>query len=114
MERPRALPARLGGAFDKQPTRLSGAGTTNSAALDLYLVGQEVVKRRGSGIKQGTADFERAIRLDPKFARTYAALATTLEYYPYFLGAPPAEVRDRAMNAANRALELDSAIRRVR
>ena len=104
------LRARVGGAFDKKTTKVSGAGTTNSAALDLYLIGQELVKRRGSGIKQGVANFEQAISLDPKFARAYAALATALEYYPYFLGTPPAEVQDRAINAANRALELDSTL----
>jgi serine/threonine protein kinase/tetratricopeptide (TPR) repeat protein len=104
------LRAHLGGDFDKRAPSVSTVGTTNSAALDLYLVGQELVKHRGSGIQQGAANFEQAISLDPKFARAYAALATALEYYPYFLGTPPAEIQNRAINAANRALELDSTL----
>jgi len=104
------LRSRLGGDFAKQASKISTVGTTNSAALDLYLVGQELVKRRGSGIKQAAANFEQAITLDPNFARAYAALATALEYYPYFYGTPPAEVQDRAVNAANRALSLDSTL----
>jgi tetratricopeptide (TPR) repeat protein len=84
------------------------SGTTNAAALDLYLVGRELMKRRGSGINQSVTNFERAIALDSSFAPAYAALATALELYPYFVGTPPSEVRDRAVEAARHALALDS------
>jgi serine/threonine protein kinase/Tfp pilus assembly protein PilF len=86
------------------------AGTTNAAALDLYVVGRELIKRRGSGINQSVRNFERAIALDSTFAAAYAALATSLELYPYFVGTPPAEVRDRAVHAARHALALDSTL----
>jgi len=39
------------------------------AALDLYPLGQEQSKRRGECVRQGAANFERAIQPDPKFAR---------------------------------------------
>ena len=86
------------------------AGSTSAAATDLYLVGRELLKRRGSGINQGVANFEHAIALDSNFAPAYAALATALELYPYFVGVPPATVRDRALGAARRALVLDSTL----
>jgi tetratricopeptide (TPR) repeat protein/tRNA A-37 threonylcarbamoyl transferase component Bud32 len=91
----------------RQPVTL---GTTNPVARDLYLVGRELLKRRGSGIDQGVAKFEHAIALDEKFAPAYAALATALELYPYFVGTPPSEVRERALDAARRALAVDSTL----
>jgi serine/threonine-protein kinase len=88
----------------------STVGTTNSEALDLYLLGQALLKRRGSGVRQSAASFERAIALDSNFARAYAGLATALELEPYFVGTPPAEVKDRTIYAARRALALDSTL----
>lgn len=41
---------------------------------------------------------------------TYAALASALELYPYFVGTPPAEVPGRALTAADRALAIDSTL----
>ena len=86
------------------------AGTTNAEALDLYLLGQEQLKRRGLGVRQSVANFERAIRLDPKFARAYAALASALQLYPYYGGTRPDDVKDTTIATANRALALDSAL----
>jgi serine/threonine-protein kinase len=88
----------------------ASAGTTNREALDLYLVGNALVKRRGSGIVQGAAYFERAIAADSNFARAYAALAMALQYNTYFLGTPAAELRERTTRAAQRALALDSTL----
>jgi len=89
---------------------VSTLGTTNPEALDLYLLGQEQLKRRGEGVRQSSANFERAIRLDPNFARAYAALATALQLYPYFVGTRPADVKDSTIAAANSALALDSSL----
>ena len=85
-------------------------GTTNKDALDLYLVGNALVKRRGSGIVQGAAYFERAIAADSNFARAYAALAMALQYNTYFLGTPAEELRERTTSAARRAIGLDSTL----
>ncbi|HEX3865953.1 MAG TPA: protein kinase, partial [Gemmatimonadaceae bacterium] len=103
------LRSRFGPAF-RSAKRSGSPGTTNSEALDLYLVGQELVKRRGSGITQSVANFEHAIALDDRFARAYAALATALQYFPYYTGTSPADVRDRTINAARRALAIDSTL----
>ena len=102
------LRSRFGTRPMTPQSRIPGAGTTNTEALDLYLLGQALLKRRGTGIQQSVATFEHATALDPDFARAYAALADALDYYPYFLGTPPADVFDRVVNAAHRALALDS------
>jgi DNA-binding SARP family transcriptional activator/TolB-like protein len=86
------------------------AGTTSTAALDDYLLGQALLQRRGSGVKESVAKFEHAITLDPKFARAHAALAKALTFLPWFNGIPMDEVKDGVMIAARRALELDSTL----
>jgi serine/threonine-protein kinase len=102
------LRARFGNRVHPPQRVASTAGTTNAEALDLYLLGQEQLKRRGNGVRQSVASFERAIRLDPRFARAYAALATALQLYPYFVGTRPEDVRDTTIATANRALALDT------
>jgi serine/threonine protein kinase/tetratricopeptide (TPR) repeat protein len=87
-----------------------GVGATGSEAYDAYLIGQELLRRRGAGVQQSVASFERAISLDSHFARAYAALATALQLRPYFVGDPPEQVRERTVRAARRALELDSTL----
>jgi serine/threonine-protein kinase len=88
----------------------ASVGTTNKHALDLYLVGNALVKRRGSGIVQGAAYFERAIAADSNFARAHAALAMALQYNTYFLGTPAEELRERTTSAARRAIALDATL----
>ena len=102
------LHARFADRVGARPRQVSTLGTTNPEALDLYLLGQEQLKRRGEGVRQSAANFERAIRLDPKFARAYAALATALQLYPYYVGVRPEELKDTTIATANRALALDS------
>jgi serine/threonine-protein kinase len=104
------LHARFGDRVGAPQRQVSTLGTTNPEALDLYLLGQEQLKRRGEGVTQSAANFERAIQLDPKFARAYAALATALQLYPYFVGTLPQEVKDTTIATANRALTLDSTL----
>ena len=101
------LHARYSGRIGEPTRRALSARTTNSAALDQYLVGQQLLKRRGSGVRKSVESFEAAIRLDPKFARAHAALATALTFYPWFYGTPHNEVKDTVINTARRALALD-------
>jgi serine/threonine protein kinase len=56
-------------------SQTTAAGTTNAAALDLYVVGRELIKRRGSGINQSVRNFERAIALDSTFGDWHSAHA---------------------------------------
>jgi len=103
------LRARFPGRVTTAKSAL-GVGATGSEAYDAYLIGQELLRRRGAGVQQSVASFERAISLDSNFARAYAALATALQLRPYFVGDPPEQVRERTVRAARRALELDSTL----
>ncbi len=91
-------------------SRAAQSGTANPQAFAEFSLGQALVRQRGSGVRKGVEAFERAIALDPRFARAHAALAAALELYPFFVGTPPAEIRDRAIGEARRALELDSTV----
>ena len=98
------LHARYAGRIG-EPKRKARGVQTNDEAFQQYLDGQEFLKRRR--IKESAKSFEAAIRLDPKFARAHAALATALTFYPWFYGVPYDSVKDTVMNLARRALELD-------
>ena len=104
------LRARFGERIRAPRTAVSATGTTNPAALDLYLIANQQMKHRGAGVRQSILNFERAIDLDPRFAQAYAGLASALQLSPYYEGTAPADVRARTLNAARRALELDSTL----
>jgi serine/threonine-protein kinase len=104
------LRARFGKRVERPRRAASAVGTTNPAALDLYLVGQEQLRRRGSGVAQAVESFQRAIDLDPTFARAHAALAGALGLIPYFTGTAPAADFERVVAEARRALALDSTL----
>ncbi len=104
------LRSRFPGRLARKQQVVSTAGTTNSEALDLYLVGQELLKRRGAGVLLSVQNFERAIALDPKFARAHAALALALTFEPFFLGIAPAQLEPRVVSEAKLALALDPAL----
>ena len=84
-----------------------GPGTSNPAAYDLYLRGLYLVERRGPGVARSAEYFTQAIHQDTSFARAYAALAETLELFPYFAGVSAQSVESRARAAAEKSLELD-------
>ena len=104
------LRLRFGIARGDTTHRPSSVGTANGQALDDYLLGQALLKKRGTGVARSIPMFEHAISLDPSFARAYAALANALQLIPYFDGTLPSEVHDRTINAAQRALQLDSTL----
>jgi serine/threonine-protein kinase len=110
----RAISDTLRGRFGDRiriPQRARQAkNPPDPAALDLYLVAQQQMRRRGAGVHQSILNFERATRIDPSFARAYAGLATALQLSPFFDRVHPDDVRDRTFNSARRALELDSTL----
>lgn len=85
-------------------------GTNNPQALEAYLRGKALYQGKIDAqiAKTNIADYDEAIRLDPKFAKAYAAKARSeLGYAEYY--APIEEARthfDRARAAAERAIEL--------
>jgi serine/threonine protein kinase/Flp pilus assembly protein TadD len=85
-------------------------GTTSGAAHDKYLIGQEQLKRRGSGVRGSIQSFQEAIDLDSNFALAHTALANALTFEPFFSGLLVRESLERAVREARRALALDSTL----
>lgn len=84
-------------------------GTQNPTAYDDYLRGKYFFNARGAdNLRRAIAYFDSAAAHDPQFARAYAASATAYALLPEYTDSPPANVSQRAHDAASRALALDS------
>ena len=88
-------------------------GTRNVEAYDAYLAANTLLNRMCPGDSQGAIrELERAVQLDPGFARAWAALASAYASVHDFFGAPdeagidPAASRQKTQAAAMRAVEL--------
>src|SRR6185369_11207997 len=105
------LPATMAASYD---SRAPSPRTTNPDAYDLYLRATYLLERRGSGVAKAVEYFERAIAEDSTFARAYAGLGYALELLPNFESTTSAierrAVDRRAVDAAHRALALDSTL----
>jgi TolB-like protein/Tfp pilus assembly protein PilF len=98
-------PAAAGGQGDRT---LVTAGTSDPAAYEMYLRGLHAWNRRTpESLRQAIAHFERAVALDPSFARGWAGLALTYVLIPEYTDTLPAAWTPRARDAAGRALALD-------
>ncbi len=82
--------------------------TENTEAYTYYLRGRQLVGERAeASLRQALEIFEKAIELDPSFAKAYAGLADCLvwlvndQFEPYEQAAPKAEL------ATKKALQLD-------
>ncbi|MEJ2296981.1 MAG: hypothetical protein P8X94_00455 [Woeseiaceae bacterium] len=100
-----AMIDRLNLDVEQVPTLM--AGTSDAEAYDLYLQGRSIWFRRGSEDMGRAVDYlAEAVRLDPEFARAWAALASAYLTWPAY---SPAGYRtwSEARPAAERALEID-------
>jgi tetratricopeptide (TPR) repeat protein len=88
--------------------RIASRPTTNTEAFQAFQLG---VYHHGSRSKDGLLKaeecFKQAIELDPNYARAYAMLADTYNMLRYYRFGEPLELRDKAVIAANKAIELD-------
>ncbi len=99
------LRLRLSGA---ERQRLTSRDTENVEAYKLYLKGRHLWnQRRGDSIKRSIENFQRAILIDPNFARAYAALADSYAVAPIYSETSPEEAVAAGKDAAARAFELD-------
>ena len=102
-----ALADELALAATSAAGRLEDRQPPDPAAYDLYLRGRHTWHRRGTLDLQPAIDaFAEAVRLDPDFARAWAALASAYLTYPSY---SPRGYRtwSLAEDAARKALELD-------
>ena len=102
------LAARSGSPSGSRARGSIERGTSSLEAYDQYLRGQFNLHRRN--VPAAVENFRRAIALDSTYARAYAGLSAGLELMPYFGGIPADRVREPAMEAAGRALALDSSL----
>lgn len=83
------------------------AMTTNTDAHEFYLKGLAANNAAPVKIDIAIADFQQAIRLDPKFADAYAALAKAYAASHQYTNVPLAKSLPLAKRAAKQALQLN-------
>ena len=83
--------------------------TRDIAAYDLYLLGRAAQEARtGERLRESVGYFERALELDPNYAKAYAGLSRSLMLWQsYSHVPPPPDAQKRAEAAAYRALATD-------
>jgi TolB-like protein/Tfp pilus assembly protein PilF len=93
----------------EQAERLVNAGTTNPEAYQLYLQASSIFNRRDrTRFLDAIAALQRAVELDPKYARAYARLASMYVVLASYTNADPKQTHEHAMRHAAEALALDA------
>jgi TolB-like protein/DNA-binding winged helix-turn-helix (wHTH) protein len=92
----------------QEAARLTATKSVDAQAYDLFLRGRYFwALRTEDGLRRSLDYFERALALEPDFARAHAALAESYGPLGYNGWMSPAEATPRMKAAALRALELD-------
>jgi TolB-like protein/tetratricopeptide (TPR) repeat protein len=94
---------------EKQQKNLSNAPTSNVAAYDAYLKGEEattaMARADAPSLRKGLAFYEQAAALDPKFSEAWARVSTSRTLI--FANSVPDPALSRgAMEAAQKSIEL--------
>ncbi|PYS87133.1 MAG: hypothetical protein DMF62_13455 [Acidobacteria bacterium] len=93
----------------QQEKMLAGGATTNLEAMKAYQMGVYLHSTRTrENLAKAEEYFQQAIKQDPQFAKAFAMLADTYNMQRYYGFADPRETRAKGLDAASRALELDS------
>lgn len=96
---------------DPERSRLLGRHTEHPAAYDAYVRGRYFWnKRTGEDLERALAYFQRAVELDPLYARAHAGLADCHVVLPLYGSSTPEQVFPHGIKAARRALELDDSL----
>ena len=83
-------------------------GTNNREAYLQYLYGKNLTNQRSEeDAIRAIGYYERAIELDPNFARAYAGMARAYLILGYLGGLSPEAGKEKAKNAVEKAFELD-------
>lgn len=87
--------------------QISGRGTREGAAYDLYLRARHLWARRTpSSLGESVRYYQQALEVDPDFALAHAGLADSYAILGMYGAREPGEVMPRARKAAERALAL--------
>lgn len=93
---------------DAAQAKISKRDTENVEAYQEYLKGRYFYnKRTTSGYEIALAAFEKAIKIDPSYARAYAGLADIYNLLPVYDGFAPKDYFPKAKAAALKALFID-------
>jgi TolB-like protein/DNA-binding winged helix-turn-helix (wHTH) protein len=88
--------------------RIASRPTTNTEAYQAFQLGMYYHGSRSKeNLLKAEEHFKQAIELDPNYARAFAMLADTYNMLRYYRFGEPIELRDKALIAANKAVELD-------
>jgi TolB-like protein/DNA-binding winged helix-turn-helix (wHTH) protein len=96
--------------------RLTRKYATSVEAYDQYLLGRDLLGRRASSDnREARSYFERAIELEPRFARAHAGLAMTYALHAVY-GRGPEVIQSliKAEEVARRGLEIDDSVPQLR
>ena len=100
------LQAKLTGP---EQTAIAVRPTENPEAHELYLKARYVVARRTHEDTLKAIDYyNQAIAKDPNYAAAYAGLAESYAFLPVFSRVPASEVREKARNAAEKAVSVNN------
>lgn len=80
--------------------------TDNIEAYEAYLKGRALLYRRGPSVRQGLALMEKALTLDPDYGLAWAGVADTYSLLGYYGYLPPEVAREKAGDAAAKAIRL--------
>jgi TolB-like protein/DNA-binding winged helix-turn-helix (wHTH) protein/Flp pilus assembly protein TadD len=91
--------------------RLTAVRSVPPEVYESYLKGRFALDKsnRRPDVEESIRYFEQAIKIDPTFAPAYVGLADAYDRLAtVFIGVPPWEMRPKVVEAAHKALELDS------
>jgi TolB-like protein/DNA-binding winged helix-turn-helix (wHTH) protein/Tfp pilus assembly protein PilF len=96
--------------FQGQPVRApAGPETAKYDAYEKYMKAEFFATNRSRGSLTKAVDLlNEAIKIDPNYARAYAALANCYQLIGFYEYLPPSEAYPRAEEAARKAMSLDS------
>ncbi len=90
------------------PETMVRRGTDDKQAYDLYIRASYLMRQRGQDQIQSSLQlFRDAIAIDPTYAAAYAGLADAIGLLPLYTAARIDSILPSALEAANRAVELD-------
>jgi serine/threonine-protein kinase len=104
------LRRRFPGVLGVAPALAANQKTTPEA-YRLYVLGQELLRRRGQSVTASIGAFRQAVALDPKYAGAHSGLSMALALAPDVQrGNPWSAVSAEVVSSARRALEFDSTL----